>query len=455
MSFFGRAWRYVIRKRVKTLVILGILTALGTVLVATSAISGATDKAAAEVEAKTGAGFVLGNNPQFNMGTPRGAGNVKGKDIAKIAALEGIDSYNARQNVVADLVDANIQKLSSDDYDETKEAQFGNAANVWGVNNTQLDNSFRSGALRLVAGRHLNADDHYKSVINEDLAQANGLTIGSKLKLRANPYDADNTSKSTSEVETEIVGLVSGSNAAQARSRSELYANTVFTDLDTTRELYQMNAENEIYQDANFFVAKDANFEQVANAAASLDIDWRNYQLSRSNQYLAGITGGISGVRSILNSTKIATLVFAVALLSLVLILWLNERKKETGVLLSMGTSKASIVAQYLVELAIIGLPALGLAFFGARGLAQGLGNAMLTSANKSIIQQAQQAGQMGSDMESSMATRTLDSLGVHVSIDMLIQVGLLMAVVILVAVAATSIPMLKKSPKALLVASR
>lgn len=454
MSFVGRAWRYVVRKRIKTLVILGILTALGTVLVATSAISGATDAAAEQVEAKTGAGFVLGINSQFNMGTPRGAGNVKGEDIAKIAALDGVESYNARQNVVADLVDANIQKLSGD-YDETKEAQFGNAANVWGVNNTELDNSFRSGALSLVAGRHLNPDDHHKSVIHEDLARANGLAVGSKLKLRANPYDADNTSKSTAEVETEIVGLVSGSNSTQARQRSELYANTVFTDLDTTRELYQMTADNEIFQDANFFVAKDADFDVVANAAASLDIDWRNYQLSRSNQYLAGITGGISGVRSILNATKIATLVFAVALLCLVLVLWLNERKRETGVLLSLGTSKASIIAQYLAELVLIGIPALCLAFFGARGLAQGLGNAMLASANKSILHQAQQAGQMGGDMESSMATRTLDALGVQVSADMLAQVGLLMLVAIVVAVAAVSVPMLRKSPKALLVASR
>lgn len=271
-----------------------------TVLLATGAVTESANRVGAEVSARTGAGFVLQNNPQVNPGTPRGAGTVKGADIKKIAQLAGVKNYVARQNVTADLVNAQVQKLPQQEYDAKKEAQFGNAANVWGVNGTELDNNFRSGALKLIAGRHLQENDKHKSIIHADLAKANGLSLGSKITLKANPYDVDNQKHSTAQVETEIVGLVSGNNTRPAAQRSELFANTIFTDLDTTRSLYGMDAATEIYQDANFFVDKADQLEEVAKSATKLNIDWRNYQLARSTQYLAGITGAVDGVRSVM-----------------------------------------------------------------------------------------------------------------------------------------------------------
>lgn len=452
MSFVGRSWRYVARKRIKTIIIFAIFLAMSTVLMSANAVSRATDATAAEIDAKTGQGFVLGNNPQFNTGTPRGAGNVKPADIKKIAGMDGVENYVARQNVTADLVDAKAQKLDRQDYDETKEAQFGNAVNVWGVNDTKMDNNFRSGALKLVAGRHLNAQDKNKSIINEDLAKANHLTIGSKLKLKGNPYDADNQNHSTNEVTTEIVGLVSGSNADRAVSRNELFSNTVFTDLDTTRTLYNVTPATEIYQDANFFVKKGANFDDVVKAASTKDIDWRSYQLSRSTQYLSGITGAIDGVRSVMNTTTIATFVLAGAILALVLCLWLNERKKETGTLLSMGVTKASIMAQYGLELIFIAVPAFVLSYFGAGMLAQGMGTSVLSSVNHQAAQEMAKAGQFGADMESSASMKTLEKLTVDLSLASATQVAVMVLVLIAIVVVIASLPMLRKSPRALLV---
>ena len=165
MSFAGRAWRYVVRKPVRTIVIFAVLTLVATVLMSADAIERASARESAKVAAKAGAGFVLENNPQFNQGTPRGAGTVKPADIAQIAKLPEVKSYVARQNVTADLVGAQTQKLGTNDYDEKKEAQFGNAVNVWGVNRTDIDNNFRSGALTLAAGRHLRPGDHHKAFL--------------------------------------------------------------------------------------------------------------------------------------------------------------------------------------------------------------------------------------------------------------------------------------------------
>lgn len=452
MSFIGRAWRYVCRKWVKTLIVFGILVAMMTALFTTSAISRAADRVGDDVAKRTGAGFVLQNNPQFNMGTPRGAGTVKGADIEKIAALDGVKTHVARQNVTADLGNAKVQKLPQQEYDAAKEKQFGNAANVWGVNATELDNNFRSGALKLAQGRHLSPDDHHKAVIHEDLAKANGLTLGSTITLKANPYDVDNQKKSTAQVDAEIVGLVSGKNTQPPAQRSELFANTLFTDLDTTRALYGWDKQSEIYQDANFFVQRADEVDRVAEAASKLNIDWRNYQLAPTTQYLAGITGAVDGVRGVMGGTTVATFVLAGALLLLVLCLWLNERKKETGVLLAVGTPKAGMVAQYLTELVMIAIPAMLASFFLARAVAQGVGSSVLSSVNASADQGFAPGQQAGADLESSAATQTLDALNVHVDPQLLLNVGLMSLAVLAACALLASVPMLRRSPRALMV---
>ena len=213
-----------------------------------------------------------------------------------------------------------------------------------------------------------------------------------------------------------------------------------------------MNKDNEIYQDANFFVASEKDLEQVEKKAGSLKIDWRNYQLSPATQYLAGITGALSGINSLISTTKMVAFGFALLILTLVLFLWMNERKKETGVLLSVGTSKASIFAQYLCELVITAIPAFVLAFFISGAVAQWLGDSALTSVNSSLMQELAQAGQAGADMESSAATKTLDALAVSLSTPSVITAVLLTLLVGVLCLLAASFPMLRRPPRALLV---
>lgn len=444
--------RYCVRKPVKTLIILVVFILMATVVMASGAVTQAADQVSDEIDSKTGRGFVLENNPQYNLGTPRGAGTVKRADIEKLAHMEGVQDHVARQNVTADLVGATVQKLDRDDYDREREAQFGNAVNVWGVNRSDIANNFRSGALTLTEGRHLTPDDTHKALIHEDLAKANGLTVGSKLTLKGNRFDADNQRQSTEDVETEIVGLFSGENTTPVAQRSELYANTLFTDLDTTRELYQVTEETEIYQDANFFVAPGTDVDRAVEAAGAQDIDWKNYQISRSTQYFSGITGAVEGVRSVMRNTTVATTIIAAAIVMLILFLWLNERHKETGTLLSMGVTKLGIVGQYLTELVLIAVPACAIAFPVAGRVAQAMGTATLNAVNASVREEMAQAGQFGADMESAMSTRTLDSLSVGLTSSAGIHAAGLCLAVILVVVAVTAVPMMRRSPREILV---
>nr|WP_275436187.1 ABC transporter permease [Pseudoglutamicibacter albus] len=153
-----------------------------------------------------------------------------------------------------------------------------------------------------------------------------------------------------------------------------------------------------------------------------------------------------------MNNTTVGATIFAAAVVALVLFLWLNERKKETGTLLAIGVNKANITAQYFAELILIAIPAFIAAYFAASGFAQWMGDTTLASVNKSAEQEMAQAGQFGADMESSASVQTLDSLAVGLSTASVVQAVIICVAVVAVVVAITSLPMLRRSPRAILV---
>ena len=450
------AWRFVVRKKLKTLIMFGILLCLSTVMLSMVAVKGSTDAAASQVGQQLKAGFTLENNRKNNPGTPRGGGVVKETDIDAVKGVSGVSDHLRRMSLTADLVGAKPLKLpnSQRDYDAQKEKLFGNLVGGYGENNTELDVNFRSGSLKLSQGRHINESDVNKAIIHEDLAKANGLKIGDKLKLKANPEDADNVKKSTEEVEVEIVGLFSGENIKPAQTRVELVQNSVYTDVTTTKQLAKFEKGEEIYTDATFFVESANTLDDVMKQAGQLGVDWKKFQLTKTNQILAGVTGTVKSIYKLVDTMVVATVIFGVVVISLVLWLWARERRRETGILLAVGTSKPGIVAQHILELVLIAIPAFGAAWFAAQGAAQFIGNQLVSQAAKATSKEmASQLGGsgLGSDNESALSGKTLDHVQVMLDAGQWALVCGISLALVCVAVLIASIPTLRAKPKALL----
>ena len=450
------AWRFVVRKKLKTLIMFGILLCLSTVMLSMVAVKGSTDAAASQVGQQLKAGFTLENNRKNNPGTPRGGGVVKETDIDAVKGVSGVSDHLRRMSLTADLVGAKPLKLpnSQRDYDAQKEKLFGNLVGGYGENNTELDVNFRSGSLKLSQGRHINESAVNKAIIHEDLAKANGLKIGDKLKLKANPEDADNVKKSTEEVEVEIVGLFSGENIKPAQTRVELVQNSVYTDVTTTKQLAKFEKGEEIYTDATFFVESANTLDDVMKQAGQLGVDWKKFQLTKTNQILAGVTGTVKSIYKLVDTMVVATVIFGVVVISLVLWLWARERRRETGILLAVGTSKPGIVAQHILELVLIAIPAFGAAWFAAQGAAQFIGNQLVSQAAKATSKEmASQLGGsgLGSDNESALSGKTLDHVQVMLDTGQWALVCGISLALVCVAVLIASIPTLRAKPKALL----
>ena len=450
------AFAYVTRKSLKSIIILLVVLAMSTLCLISLAIKDATDRASEETFKNITNSFSMEINRRVNLGTPRGGGNIKGKDIKKIAESKDIYDYVKRINSVADLVDYDIIETQATTVNQSSERaqNFKRTVMLTGVNNSLKENKFVSGVYKLVEGEHLINQDKNKILMHKDLAKKNNLKIGDKIKIKSNLFDADNEKGANETIEVEIKGLFDGHNNSNVTSAQELYENTLITDLDTAAKVYGNTEDTAVYQDATFFVKGDKNLEQVIKNVKKLDINWKQYTLVKSSSNYPALQQSISGIYSIANKLFIGSLIFAGIIVSLLLILWMNARKREIAIFLSLGISKLTIFGQFLIELLFISIPAFAGSYFLAGYTGNMLGNSILNKVTENITKQlAKQSAstQLGGGAEVDGFNKTLTSLDINISSQIMMYVILFMSLVLIISLIISSINILRKSPKDLL----
>ncbi|EOU1916514.1 TPA: ABC transporter permease [Clostridium perfringens] len=451
------AFAYVTRKSLKSVIILLVVLAMSSLSLISLSIKDATNRASEETFGNITSSFSMEINRQVNPGTPRGGGNVKGEDIKKISENKNIYSYVKRINSVADLIDHDIVETKETLANQSPERakNFKRTVMLTGVNESSKENKFVSGAYKLIEGKHLENQDKNKVLMHKDLAKKNNLKVGDKIKIKSNLFDADNEKGANETVEVEIKGLFDGHNNGVVSVPQELYENTLITDINTAAKVYGNTEDTAAYQDATFFVKGDKNLEKVIKDIGKLDINWREYNLIKSSSNYPALQQSISGIYSIANKLFAGSLIFAGVVVSLLLFLWINARKKEIAVLLSLGISKSTIFGQFLIELIFISIPAFIGSYFLASYTGNKLGNNILNRVTGDIakkIAKQSLSSQLGGGAEVDGFNKTLTSLDINILPKSMVYVILFMSLVLIISLIISSYSILKKNPKELLI---
>ena len=451
---FKNAFRYITRKPLKSVVILLIIATMSTLSLVGLSIKTAAEKASKETFKDITNSFAMQINRRTNPGTPRGAGNLKGEDITQIAKIDGVKEHVKRMGVVADLVDHEIIAAKGEVKDAERARKFGRTLMVTGVNDSTKEDKFVAETFKLVDGRHLEKSDVATVLMHEDLAKKNNLKVSDKLKIKSNIYDADNEKQADETVEVTILGLFAGKNKTGVSSAQELYENNLIADLDTAAKLYGYTKENAIYQDATFFVDGNKNLDQVMSAAQKLAIDWKSYQLIKGSSNFPSLQKSIAGVYGVASKLLIGGLIFSGAILTLVLFLWLNARRKEIGILLSIGKNKWQIVGQFMLELIMIGVVGFGVSYYFASqtgsSIASGIVKNVTTGITKELNKEAA-TSKLAGGAEIDGFNKTITDLEIKIEPADLIFVVVSGSVVILASLIISSSSLMKKQPKELL----
>lgn len=450
------ALKYITRKYVRSIIIFLLILVMSICFFLSTVLKRGVLNESKETFKNIQNSFSLNINRRYNMGTNRGAGNLKGQDIKKIADMKEIKSHIKRVNSVADLEDKNIieTKETLRNQSKTRKQNFGKAVMLTGVNDSSKETKFVSGAFVLKEGRHINNEDINKCLIHEKLAKLNNLKIGDKLKLKSNIYDADNEKGANEKVELEIIGLFGGENKGSYTYAQELYENNVITDTASSAKLYGYTENTAIYEDASFFVSGDKNLDDVIKKVEKLDIDWKMYNIIKSSNNFPKLEESINGINKSANVLNIICFAILGTILILVIFLLTNTRKKEMGILLSLGIEKRKIIMQFIIEFIIIGILAIFTSFYISKNISAKIQNNVLNNVNSKIeksIEKENKKTNIGGGAEAEGFNKKVEKLEGKLELKDMTSIFVFVIITIVITTSISSYKNLIKNPKELI----
>lgn len=282
-----------------------------------------------------------------------------------------------------------------------------------GVNRSQVVD-LEEGIIKLVEGETFTdkdiADGNNVVLISKEVAEANNLSVGDQLVLDvsgevynesapADEEEADAPTIATFDFPVKVSGIFTVAKKEESKSKdseggtSEAdwmamdQINTIYGPNKLMRELNKQTAEkiyqvetsdieDEYYQAT--FVLKTVDdveaFREEANALLSNEY----YTVRASVDEYEQIAGGMKKLGTISKYVVIIAALATLLIISLVVLLFLRDRKYELGIYLSLGESRGEIIGQIVVELLATSLIALLLSLVTGNLLGGAVSNSLL-----------------------------------------------------------------------------
>lgn len=415
MSVWRRAFLYLVRKPVRTFLLFLIFLALLGGVVAGVAVYSSAAGAIAEIKREYGTGFIvrLSTALDYPVLMDGGLSPEEGeyaRNSYPIAqeierSTEGIVQCNYEHMNFLNLpqirwIPGLFEMAMQTDLEEDpsyfgteeyiKDAHFNQTMEVYGNAQTELNEYFRTGALTVREGRHIQPDDSYKMLISENLAAKNGLGVGDAILVQYTDYedryplgDGD-PNILLQEWDYEVVGIYSV-NVYQPHNdmTPERYIldNKIFSDLRSVRE-YPPEDDGDMIEKATFFVDDPARLDEIMAEVAEKEpaVHSMAFVFEPEDTMYRSATEPLERLSTLVVVLLLVLIVGCAIALGMVMSLLLRGRKREIGIYLALGISKGKIVAQMLVEALVVYLAAAVLASGLALGFAHSLGDALWSS---------------------------------------------------------------------------
>ncbi len=351
MSFIKRAGLYCLRQRFKTIVLFLTLTLISTFMLTGIAVRDASKNASANVQTAVGGKIMLELDTEGHMGggQQNGWGTVYGyngdlitKDIVKaISKVDGVVSYNTEDSAAYYGAGVNFSYLP---------AAFGLSYTPYGESSaytatlsSENCSDFESGKYNLVDGRHITPEDKHVCLISKELADYNKLSVGDKIKM----YSLDSDSIS----EFEIAGIFDGTEgtAGNALTVDEIPANCGYIDCASLFELFGNELNG--YQQLTIYVEDPVGVQNVYDRISALpELRGKTLKLSIDTDEYDVVSAPLESMQKLVNTAIVIISAVSAVILTLLLTIRIRGRKREIGILLSIGKSKANVILQFFTE---------------------------------------------------------------------------------------------------------
>ncbi len=473
MRIFKRAFLYVTRKRGKTTLLFAILLIMATFVLTGLSIWKASEAAQLDLRQSLGGKFDIfvdwSNSPyvvretvreEYDEGTGKSSTGFimystvqfTPEHIAAIKDISGVRYCGARRDNLLP-----FEGLSLFPGTIPTDAKYQGYTKALGVCSTEDDALFTTGTLTLAEGQHISSGDTHVAIISQDLAERNMLKIGDYLI--AHSYNAEDEGFTGQEIKMQIVGLFTPNAVEQFGETVTAYdkiQNRVFVDLQTSKEFdggeinYGFSALHVTIDDPQDMA------RVVADVKALPGIDWKAFTMEVDNGAYEHAAAPLAALNELVVTLLVVIIVVSAVILTLILTLWTKTRIHEIGVFLSVGIRKSAIIGQYLIEVLLIAVLAFGLSYFISNAIADQIGNHLLEQRMQTEPEDengvsASAAVDVGADNLIQKPLPTENGIQVSVGLDNLVRLYLIGLAIIIVAVSASSITVMRLKPREIL----
>lgn len=400
MTFYQLALRYLKRKWMKSVLLFLVLLFVSSMILSTSMILSATQESKSSMQEKTKSKVVMEISNENKK--------ITNDDVKRMSNMDEVSLVNRMSSSTAFPSGFNLVTGSTSNEDNLQ-------VKLLSYDELNNDSPFYEEQYRLICGEYISSNTQNGVVINQFLADANGLELGDKMVFK---------SKEGKTGTANIIGIyLSGSERKQEANTSSanrienqiFMDNNTFSDLFTNAQFYKVVA-----------YAKNPKYLEKLKNELTLIVE-NKAELTTSDTLYKQMAAPLEQIIHVTNLMFILTLITGVVVVSLLLCMWMRDRQKETAILVSIGKKKPSIFLQVLLESLIVFLFAV-------------IGSSVIGSYVADILQRIIMSSQI-SELTIKVFLQFKDILS-------LLGVG---GFVVLLAVGCSLIPILKANPKDIL----
>lgn len=394
MNFMKRAILSM-KKRVGTsLILMAVFLIVTNLVLAGFAIQNASKKAADTARKKLGADVTLSldfdklGQQARETGEMPNPPKLNTKEADQLAKSKYVKDYNYITNTLG--ISDGLKLVGASEGEEGKgkagmaavrggsgsgtEIDMNSSFMIEGVRKTALQESFKNGKSKIIDGKPITEQMKEQNValMEKRLAELNNLKVGDKVKVQSGDK------KETLEVE--IIGIYETNEQAMGQQAPPIMdpANKLYMPHSTMKKL-------EIDQGISsiqfvYFLKDPQNIEAFKEEAKKSDIDFNYYKLDAHDSLYKQMIGPIENISSTSQMIIYIVSIAGAIILGLIIMLSIKARRKEMGILLSIGEKKWKLMAQFVVEVVCIAILAFGLSITTGAKISQFIGNNLLSS---------------------------------------------------------------------------
>ena len=402
MNFLKRAFLSLVRRKGKSLILLVIIFILSNVMAGSIAIGQASKNVERTIKIQLGANASVELDWEKMQDWTEEQWNsleyITPETADKIGSLSYVKYYDYSSETYINSstltqYDPNMVEVPTVSYFPIKGVQYAPILDIVNGNAT------------LINGRTFNdteiANADYVALISDKVAELNNVFVGDVIYLQ-NTFSIWKEDNTVEEVKRDIALEVIGIFTPKVEQSEE--NNGGWIDYTPFNRIYVPNgvvhAENrwmneqyaiaypdsnvnidQIYITPTFVLNNPEDVESFRTEAKNLLPDY--YKVTVSSDAYDSVAGPIKFIGSLSNIILYVAIGATILILSLVVILFLRDRKHELGIYLSLGESKSKVVGQILIEVVSIALIAITLSLLSGNSIAESTSQSMMDLRNE------------------------------------------------------------------------